>query len=349
MRYLATLFSAAVAAAVAYFTLALLLAPALITAEYWVREMIVVKREIARAYRGRQKILVAGGSGALFGVDACRLTEELGVPVLNLGLHAGLSLEQILGAARDAAERGDAVVLALEPPHYRGTELTDWQARNMIAWEPGRWDALPIPERIRGIALAGPAVLGELAEARLRARFLPGLIRQRRDALDDRAVLARFRSAPAPAAFAYSALNLDARGDLLKAEGSKYIGIPRWSPEDERPLAPGSRELLRGFVAEMARAGVVVTFANVPYVATTGIDREKVRSASRRFAAELAELAPMLDERDQMLFDRSLFFNTDLHLNVEGRRAWSERLIPALRERVLPRLAPPRGGAPAAD
>ena len=42
------------------------------------------------------KIILAGGSNLAFGIDSKQLEETLGMPVVNLGLHAGLGLHFIL-------------------------------------------------------------------------------------------------------------------------------------------------------------------------------------------------------------------------------------------------------------
>jgi hypothetical protein len=329
MRYLAMALGTTLAAAVLYFSAALGLAPAPIAAEYWVRETIVVKRELARGLRGQPKILVASGSSGLFGVDARLLAERLKRPALNYGLAANLPLARLLGEVEAAAEPGDVVVLQLEPNYYRGAGMTYWQARNMIAWEPAAWRALPLRLKIQGIALAGPELLGELAEARLRARYRPASLQQRLDALDDRKVLAR-RAGPPPTTFAYSADNVDEVGNMRNTAGARYRGGPLWSPEDETPVDPEVWELLSAFVARQSRREVAVCFANIPYVRTPGLDEDKIRSASRRLSGRLARLAPVLDERERLVFDRGLFFNTDTHLNPEGRRLRTELLAAAL-------------------
>ena len=113
MRYLAVLILSCLVFGGAYFSVALALAPAPISAEYWVREMMVIKRSIAAKFAGQRKVIVASGSSTLFGVDARQLGAALGVPVINYGLHGALSLRTILDEADAAAGRGDVVVLPL--------------------------------------------------------------------------------------------------------------------------------------------------------------------------------------------------------------------------------------------
>src|SRR4051812_38842959 len=42
-----------------------------------------------------RKILIAGGSNALYGVDAAQIAEETGMPTVNFGTHAALNLDYL--------------------------------------------------------------------------------------------------------------------------------------------------------------------------------------------------------------------------------------------------------------
>ncbi|MCR4788541.1 MAG: hypothetical protein K5888_08140 [Lachnospiraceae bacterium] len=55
-------------------------------------------------------ILLAGDSNLIFGVDSKVLEEAMGMPVVNLGLHAGLGNDFLLRLAEYCAEPGDIVV-----------------------------------------------------------------------------------------------------------------------------------------------------------------------------------------------------------------------------------------------
>jgi hypothetical protein len=53
----------------------------------------------------------------------------------------------------------------------------------------------------------------------------------------------------------------------------------------------------------------------------------------------MADIGPVIDERRQVVFDEELFFNTDFHLNEEGRKLRTAALLRALRRSVVPSLA----------
>ncbi|WP_106792268.1 hypothetical protein [Aquimarina sp. Aq78] len=62
----------------------------------------------------RQKIILAGGSNLVFGIDSQQIEKEFNVPVVNLGLHAKLGLTFILNELKDVAASKDVIVLSIE-------------------------------------------------------------------------------------------------------------------------------------------------------------------------------------------------------------------------------------------
>lgn len=58
---------------------------------------------------------VVGGSTTTFGIDAAHIEREHGLPVANLGLHAGMGPEACVGFGFAALKKGDTLILSLEP------------------------------------------------------------------------------------------------------------------------------------------------------------------------------------------------------------------------------------------
>lgn len=343
MRYTSVLLGTTLAAAITYFALALALFPARIKAEYWVREMLVIKRNIVKQYAGRKKIIIASGSNSLFSIDTNQLTKEFHIPVINYGLHAGLPLQVILGEAAKAAERGDTIIMPLESGFYcrDPVEPNSWEVRNTIAWDVDKWEEWSIAKRIRSIVTTDARIVLEMVQARLQERFTPEDIADRLAALDDAKVLARFASEPEPTSFSYSAYHMDSLGNMKQIDGTKDFGAP--IPADDRiDVCPPSRQMLASFIADMARRGVEVYFANMPYVATKRIDPSKLKTVSDEFTAEVSTLAPLLDSKSQLVLPRELFFDTYAHLNTKGRKIRTRMLADAIRSNphLLARIRP---------
>ena len=75
------------------------------------------------------KIIFAGGSNLAFGLNSEEIQQRFGVPVINLGLHKDLGLVFILNEVKDVARRNDIVFLSLEyympvDGNYKLEELT---------------------------------------------------------------------------------------------------------------------------------------------------------------------------------------------------------------------------------
>ena len=88
----------------------------------WVHHLFLRKEAALQLAPSGPRVLIVGGSGCLFSLDAAVLERELEQPVINLCSHAGVGLEYMLARARRHARPGDTVLLALE---YRVLNLPD--------------------------------------------------------------------------------------------------------------------------------------------------------------------------------------------------------------------------------
>ncbi|MFN6017178.1 MAG: hypothetical protein ACK49N_06345 [Verrucomicrobiota bacterium] len=93
----------------------------------WVHEIIERKQRAARSITA-PKLVLLGGSGTLFGHKASVLEDELGVPVINGGFHAGLGMDCILREGKKMLRPGDTVMLF---PEY---ELLSFGEKNRREW-----------------------------------------------------------------------------------------------------------------------------------------------------------------------------------------------------------------------
>src|ERR1700739_1843921 len=67
---------------------------------------------------GNNRLIFVGGSNLNFGINSEEIEKELNLPVVNLGLHAGLGLDFILNEAMSEIKQGDIVVLSIEYELY---------------------------------------------------------------------------------------------------------------------------------------------------------------------------------------------------------------------------------------
>lgn len=308
----------------------LLFVEAPIAAEYWVREMLIVKRAQA-AKIAKPKVLLLGGSSTLYGVDSDRLEQALGRPVYNFAVHASMRLEWLLGEGRKATKPGDVMVLILEPPYYDcGAQTWDnWQLRSAMAWDRGYLAAVPWTDRVHASLTGGTAAM-PFEVLRARAGSPAALLPRRRAAMvPAEQVLQRYAAAEPARTFAYSPDNISPRGDMRNTDGTRYDGPPADTTLPREPC-PAVGTMLRAFVTDMQRRRIRVLMDYAPYLTTA--ETAGWSDAEAAFAGGMRDYGiVMLSRRDELFFPRAMFFETELHLNSTGRAVRTEKLIADLK------------------
>jgi hypothetical protein len=323
-------------AAICFATLfsVILAVPAPIAGEYWVRELIIIKRHIAETLPG-PRILFVGGSSTLFGIDAKAVGDDLGLPAINMGLHAGMFLERLLAVAEEVARKGDVLVLPLEQDYYncRGEAWNDWRLRNYLAWDRDYFATLPLWTRLWGVFSAGgPRLVPEIVGDKLTSYGKAGAYPDRVRALGTPATIWRHYASGIlrTSTFSYSAYNIDERGTMTRNKVPIYKGQGN-SPNLPGAICPATLSRLKVFVAEMRARDVRVLFGHAPYLvdappAPTWQQEEAL--FSRDIAAAGAQL---VDKREDLFLPRNDFFNSNLHLTEDGRKKRTHQLTLALR------------------
>ena len=107
----------------------------------WTGEVMAKKKALALA-SVPPRILVVGGSSALFGISARELELLTGVRSINLACHAGLGTRVILDSADQVARPGDVILLALEYELYNSgyldrVSLNENNIDYILARDPG--------------------------------------------------------------------------------------------------------------------------------------------------------------------------------------------------------------------
>ena len=333
MRYLTAFAWSFLLALIGYVSLIPVLGPTPVTAEYWVQELLVIKRDLVKQYADRQKIIIASGSSTLFSIDAKLLSEQLNMPVINFGLMGGMPLERILEETDAATSRNDIVILPLEPDYFCREEVSgfeEWVLRNALAWDHTYWHKLSLSQRLLAIRYLGLRFPLEMLQARFDAAFRPAVTDPRLFTLNASAVLEKFAKPPPLADNLYSVYTMSRYGDIKNTSESGYSGAPRRADQPLKICAQSSAQL-KAFVAQQKNKGVSVYFANTPYVRLDNLDAAAVEQASKQFSSELGQVAPVLDDRAALIFSRELFLNSALHLNIQGRDLRTKLLLETLR------------------
>lgn len=334
MKYIKILLASTLTASFIYFLTVIQLIDAPIQAGYWINEMIVVKKNLVKHYAGTRKIIIAGGSSTLFGIDAEKASEQLHMPVINFGLTAELRLSNILRLVDDVIEYNDILIFPLEPPYFDcRKKFNSGQIENIIGWDHETWSNLRYTEKIEIIALISPKTLKNMIVASYQRKFLPSQVADRVNSLDSSFVLSKFYKRAPPLDFQYSAYHLDNYGDMLKTDAVMYNGAG-WDESKPNHICSDVATELSEFVRKMKIKGVSVYFANTPYMSSETA-KESVRESELSFKKEFSSIGCFIDKREELIFDSEYFFNSHLHLNENGKAIRTDLLINSLRNNVL--------------
>jgi hypothetical protein len=337
MRYILYFFVGFVATGLFYISQIFLLFPTPVSAEYWVREMLVIKRNIGREFEGQKKIVLAGGSSVLFGLDSNEVGRASGLPAINFGLMAGLPLDTVLRETAAVVSDGDILVLALEQDYYcreanRGYD--EWQIRNAIAWDYQYWQGMTFFERLASLRFMSPLFPLEMIRARIDLWVGSPLVQPRLAALDDALVLAKYANPPATADNLYSIYNIDGLGNIRNSDEASYKGQPYSRADVEIQICDGTFLKIKKFVESMRSKRVSVFFMNPPFMALADLNQAKIDESDEAFIKKLSTLAPVLDRKSEILVPRDNFLNSDMHLNSKGRAFRTKLLIERLNKAV---------------
>ncbi len=283
-------------------------AAALDTDVSWTRSLYLQKRQIAESIADAPRVLLFGGSGVHYSVDAIAVEQEAGVPSVNFGLHAGLGLNPILQVALDTMRAGDIVVLI---PEYG--ILADTAGGG---WLSGMF----------GAAIGRPGHGGRGAMDTSKEVFRAGVVNQM--SLGKGVFVTLFGAA--------------GRGrPVVDARGSTAIfldGVAAPSVVNGQ-VSPLSIRTLDAFARESRSRGAQLLIA-MPWYLIAPDDGASVESA-RNYVAALRNVAPVLcDDEMNLKTDRSLFSDTFYHLNERSRRMRSVELARQI-QAALGRLGPP--------
>jgi hypothetical protein len=313
-----------------------------ISAEYWVRELIIIKHSMADKINSR-KIILAGGSSVLFGFDAAKIERSIGIPCLNYGLHAAMRLEWLLDEVKTIVKPGDILIMALEPTYYnRSSDWSQWQLRNSIAWNISYIEKKSLLNKMVIYQQAGTLDLAkDLVQDWFASRETnpPEYINKRNAALLPKKQIIQslglIKNKPTEFPF-YRKMEIDDHGAALQPDQSEYMGdFDRMNIPSK--IAPYPKSLLGKFISEMKERNVKVYFVNAPYGCDSKSSYEcNINDEENLFNQEIRNLgSECIDIRKSLLIERSMFFDTSLHLNKSGKNRRTEYLIEVLRKKGI--------------
>ncbi len=245
------------------------------------------------------RVVVAGGSGAAFGLRSDLLEAELpGYSVVNFGLYAGLGTTVMLELAKPLLRPGDIVVFS---PEQSPQTLSDFfHAPSMWQAADGRPELLSALDGRRLGAMAGafPAFAG--GKARL------------------------YRDAAAPAGEGvYARSSFNAYGDMDcpgRERNAMAGGFDPNTPILFDPDLPDEDffEAVNAFARWCGKNGVTFYYRFCPMNAAAIPAGEAERLEDYVSALQSRLDCPILGDPAQAVMDPGWFFDTNFHLNASG-------------------------------
>ena len=258
------------------------------------------------------RLIFVGGSNLAYGLDSKRIAEQLNMPTVNMGLHAGLGLKFILDVITPYVEKDDIVVIVPEYSHFFGGRMYgDMELLFVLAHV--------YPEGIRyvditqGIFLLDKIPVFAFSEAKL--LVVNYLFYKDNDYV------------PVQNISTYDRRAFNSHGDLT----GRLKGKLNFKPykKYEGGLNHDSITLMDRFHGKMQEKGVKVYFLfQAVQKATYEAQSDNIHLASQH-VKQLKLKA--LNTPEECVYTDNFFFDSPYHLNDEGIELRTRQIINALR------------------
>jgi hypothetical protein len=265
----------------------------------WLRAMYFEKIALAEQVVGKKRLIITGGSGAHYTINSELIEQGLNIPVLNLGIDGPVGLDVILPSVIDQVRPGDTILLI---PEYL-----------ILLDDDGFGDR----SGQFGVAIGRPGLGGvpvkQLAQD-LWTLGIPSLRAISKSGVD---VVTKGRMT------GYYSDPISDRGDptTVKEREQEW-----WQLPIKEPVSPHAAARIAQFKQEVeAKGGTLIL--SLPWV--YGSTNPKTRASVQKTAEILAQIAPLVYEKDSLNIktDSSLFADTHYHLLPHAREIRSRELV----------------------
>lgn len=275
------------------------------------------------------KLIFVGSSELAFGLDSARVEEALGMPVANMGLHAGIGIRTTLESIRSYIGPGDIVLVsaALDPipdSFFYGYDDATGEHLWLLKMRPSLIYSLNTPQQWQLLVKEYPNFLkimkGNLFGSRFRSIYLP---------------------TPQDAAVVYRRAAFNQYGDLVGHLNVEPISKPQ--PQSQAravdpetlfpaiPLTPEATAYLNDYYAFVnARGASMYAIWPPQYTPQNSEPTTPFVTVQNLaiFASRKSDiLVPVIGSPQDYEYPIELFYESPGHLNRQGRAARTEQLI----------------------
>lgn len=265
------------------------------------------------------KIILVGGSNLAFGVDSRMLSDSLGLRVVNMGLYAKLGLKYMLAQVRPYIGTGDVVVVVPEYDQFYGDFSNgDNTLNTALLYAPGD----RVSDFIRSYSIVDVVLRPRVENARRSFLRAAAAAAGREDEFF-----------PPDTNPVYNRRSFNELGDVVAHIGKKGMHPDSIYVSKLPPLKTFNSETIDDLNEIAERAGEVR--AHAYFMFPSYIDRSYTINVaaidSLRAKLEKGMRIPIVGSAADFAYPKTYFFDTRYHLNDEGRRQRTVRMISILR------------------
>jgi len=248
----------------------------------------------------KSKIILIGGSNLAFGIDSKKMEEDIGRPVINMGLFAGLGLKFMLAEIDTNVKPGDIIIVS---PEYFLDKEGEYEIKNLAS------------------TLYPPAtnyykrnILDDFRAHLNRTRKnLEIVINKKQNSLDE----------------VYSKKSFNEHGDMVGHLKLKRKNSLKKEAKMQYRYWEGI-ELLNRFYEKMQSRNVSVFFIYPP-IAFSEFEENKKIIINYKDDIKKNLTMKILGTPEEFAFQDTLFFDTKYHLTREGRFLRTQKFIELLK------------------
>jgi len=265
------------------------------------------------------KLILVGGSNLAFGIDSRMLQDSLGMRVVNMGLYAKLGLRYMLAQAKPYIARNDVIVIVPEyDQFYREFANGDFTLNTALLYAP----ADRIDDFTESYSMVDVVLRPRVENAR--RSFMRGTATV--FGVEDRYF-------PPDTAPLYSRRAFNSFGDMVAHLGRDGLDPDSIFVGPMPAIAQFNEEIIDDLngVASAARVrGARAWFLFPSYIDRAySINAARIDSLRARLEPEME--IPIIGTPRDFVFPSKMFFDTRYHLNEEGRKLRTLKMIDVLR------------------
>jgi hypothetical protein len=262
------------------------------------------------------RIILVGGSSLAFGINSEEIESQTGLPVINMGLHAGLGLQNILNEMRGEIKQGDIVILSIEYSTKKGEPDLIEKA---IALYPQA-----------NVFLSNPAakkIFGKRG-------YLNYMISQVQGPADKFVINLFDRIKNKMADQIYKRDGFNKYGDVISHLREKNKEFLDGRAVHQRSDYNEYIDMMNDFARYVRSEKGSIYFLYPPYpLSEYQNNKEWIGYYVEQYNKGLT--MEILNDHKDAIYPDSLFFNTIFHLNAKGREFRTNDLVKRLKEKLM--------------